>query len=59
MLLTSTLISLDDILKDCADHMHETMKKNDEKYAQIEDPVATADILGISSVMVQDMSGKR
>lgn len=51
--------SLDDILKDCADHMHETMKKNNEKYAQIEDPVSTADILGISSVMVQDMSGKR
>jgi arginyl-tRNA synthetase len=51
--------SLDDILRDCADHMHETMKKNAEKYAQIEDPVGTADILGISSVMVQDMSGKR
>lgn len=54
-----SIASLDDILKDCADHMHETMKKNNEKYAQIEDPVATADILGISSVMVQDMSGKR
>ncbi|EFY89412.1 arginyl-tRNA synthetase [Metarhizium acridum CQMa 102] len=50
---------LDDILKDCADHMHETMKKNEEKYAQVEDPDATADTLGISSVMVQDMSGKR
>lgn len=39
--------------------MHETMKKNQDKYAQVENPVATADILGISSVMVQDMSGKR
>lgn len=39
--------------------MHETMKKNEEKYAQIENPVATADTLGISSVMCQDMSGKR
>lgn len=38
--------------------MHETMKKNEEKYAQIEDPAATADILGISSVMVQDLTGK-
>lgn len=39
--------------------MHETMKKNEEKYSQVKDPVATADVLGISSVMVQDMSGKR
>lgn len=39
--------------------MHEVMKKNQDKYAQVENPVATADILGISSVMVQDMSGKR
>ncbi|KAI9171926.1 Arginine--tRNA ligase, cytoplasmic [Paramyrothecium foliicola] len=54
-----TVKFLDDILRDCADHMHETMKKNEDKYAQVEDPVGTADILGISSVMVQDMSGKR
>ncbi|PTB64091.1 arginyl-tRNA synthetase [Trichoderma citrinoviride] len=54
-----TVKFLDDILRDCADHMHETMKKNKEKYAQVENPEATADILGISSVMVQDMSGKR
>ncbi|KAG6027442.1 hypothetical protein E4U40_001532 [Claviceps sp. LM458 group G5] len=54
-----TVKFLDDILKDCADHMHETMKKNEEKYAQVHDPVQTADTLGISSVMVQDMGGKR
>ncbi|KAL4906715.1 hypothetical protein BDW74DRAFT_167262 [Aspergillus multicolor] len=54
-----TVKFLDDILRDVADKMHETMKKNPEKYAQIEDPEATADILGITSVMVQDMSGKR
>jgi arginyl-tRNA synthetase len=39
--------------------MHEVMKKNEIKYKQVEDPEATADILGISSVMVQDMTGKR
>ncbi|KAB5523140.1 hypothetical protein GE09DRAFT_1065565 [Coniochaeta sp. 2T2.1] len=50
---------LDDILRDVADKMHEVMRKNDDKYAQVENPEATADILGISSVMVQDMSGKR
>lgn len=38
--------------------MHENMKKNEVKYSQIEDPEATADILGISSVMVQDLRGK-
>jgi len=50
---------LDDIFADCADYMHEKMKQNEAKYAQIKNPEATADILGISGVMVQDMSGKR
>lgn len=54
-----TVKFLDDILHDVAEKMHEVMKKNTEKYAQIENPVQTADILGITSVMVQDMSGKR
>jgi arginyl-tRNA synthetase len=53
-----TVKFLNDILRDVADHMHETMKKNEDKYSQVADPVATADILGISSVMVQDMTGK-
>lgn len=50
---------LDDILNDVGAHMHEVMKKNQSKYDQVENPAAVADILGISSVMVQDMSGKR
>ncbi|AEO58584.1 hypothetical protein MYCTH_2306029 [Thermothelomyces thermophilus ATCC 42464] len=54
-----TVKFLDDILRDVADKMHETMKKNETKYSQVENPDATADTLGISSVMVQDMSGKR
>ncbi|OTA98133.1 hypothetical protein M426DRAFT_70372 [Hypoxylon sp. CI-4A] len=54
-----TVKFLDDILKDCADHMHDVMRKNEAKYSQVEDPVGTADTLGISSVMTQDMSGKR
>ena len=54
-----TVKFLDDILKDVGDKMHEVMKKNAAKYEQIEDPERTADILGITSVMVQDMSGKR
>ena len=70
-----TVKFLDDILRDAADRMHQVMKgetdeqkenQNDKdlqrikgKYAQLDDPQGTADILGISAVMVQDMTGKR
>ncbi|KAF7119039.1 hypothetical protein CNMCM5793_008682 [Aspergillus hiratsukae] len=54
-----TVKFLDDILRDVADKMHEVMKSNAEKYAQVENPEETADILGLTSVMVQDMTGKR
>jgi len=54
-----TVVFLDDVLKEVAETMHNVMKKNDSTYAQIEDPEKVADILGISSVMVQDLSGKR
>lgn len=54
-----TVKFLDDILRDVGEKMHEVMQKNEAKYEQVENPLATADILGISSVMVQDMSGKR
>ena len=70
-----TVKFLDDILRDAADRMHSVMKGETEdqkenqnekdlqrikdKYSQLDDPVGTADILGISAVMVQDMTGKR
>lgn len=54
-----TVKFLDDILRDVGDKMHEVMRKNEDKYAQVENPDATADTLGISSVMIQDMNGKR
>ncbi|OXV10503.1 hypothetical protein Egran_01736 [Elaphomyces granulatus] len=54
-----TVKFLDDILKDVGDKMHEVMKKNAAKYEQVEDPYKTADTLGITAVMVQDMTGKR
>lgn len=50
---------LSDLLDKTGDAMHEVMKTNATKYAQVEDPQAVSDILGISAVMVQDMSGKR
>ncbi|KAJ5585567.1 Aminoacyl-tRNA synthetase class 1a anticodon-binding [Penicillium hispanicum] len=54
-----TVKFLDDILRDVGDKMHEVMRKNQTKYEQVEDPEATADTLGITAVMVQDMTGKR
>ncbi len=54
-----TVKFLDDILRDVGDYMHDVMRKNQDKYQQVEDPHAVADILGISAVMCQDMAGKR
>ena len=50
---------LDDILRDVQEKMHDVMRGNETKYQQVEDPEKTADTLGISAVMIQDMSGKR
>ncbi|RYP40386.1 hypothetical protein DL767_001741 [Monosporascus sp. MG133] len=54
-----TVKFLDDILRDVGDFMHDLMRKNEEKYKQVENPDAVADTVGISAVMVQDMTGKR
>lgn len=50
---------LGDILDQTGEAMHEVMRRNATKYAQVPDPEAVADAVGISAVMVQDMSGKR
>ncbi|KAI9809991.1 MAG: hypothetical protein M1827_006758 [Pycnora praestabilis] len=54
-----TVRFLDDILKDVGEKMHEVMRANKDKYKQVENPEQVADIVGITAVMVQDMSGKR
>lgn len=54
-----TVKFLDDILRDVGEKMHEVMQKNQTKYEQVENPEQTADTLGITAVMVQDMTGKR
>jgi arginyl-tRNA synthetase len=41
-----------DVLRDVGKKMNEVMRKNESKYAQVSDPEKTANILGISSVMV-------
>ncbi len=54
-----TVKFLDDILTDAKESMHEQMKKNEAKYAQIEDPEYTSDIIGMTAVKIQDMSARR
>ena len=54
-----TVKFLDDILRDVGDFMHDLMRRNEDKYQQVENPEAVADTVGITAVMVQDMSGKR
>ena len=54
-----TVVFLDHILNETKEHMHEVMRKNEAKYAQLEDPEVTADIVGMTAVKIQDMTGKR
>lgn len=54
-----TVVSLADSLDATKDYMHGVMRKNQDKYDQVADPDAIADILAISAIMVQDYSGKR
>ncbi|PGH17591.1 arginine-tRNA ligase [Polytolypa hystricis UAMH7299] len=54
-----TMKLLGDILDECGTAMHEVMRANEAKYAQVSNPAAVADVVGITAVMVQDMSGKR
>jgi arginyl-tRNA synthetase len=54
-----TAVFLDHILEETKEKMHEVMKKNETKYAQVENKELTADIVGMTAVKIQDMSGKR
>lgn len=54
-----TVKFLDEIMEDAGKEMHEKMKTSEEKYAQIDNPEYTADILGQSAIKIQDMSAKR
>ena len=53
-----TVKFLDIILRDTGERMHNVMKSNPAKYAHVENPDSTADILGISAVLIQDMNSK-
>ncbi|KTW25601.1 arginine-tRNA ligase [Pneumocystis carinii B80] len=54
-----TAVFLDSILETAKENMHDVMKKNEKKYLQIEDPEYVSDVIGISAILIQDMSSKR
>lgn len=54
-----TAVFLNQIIKESADVMLEQMKKNEEKFVQIEDPEYVAREVGITAIKVQDMQAKR
>lgn len=54
-----TAVFLDQILEEAKNSMYAVMQKNEVKFKQIEDPQHVADVVGISAVMIQDMSAKR
>ncbi|OJD14863.1 hypothetical protein AJ78_04839 [Emergomyces pasteurianus Ep9510] len=57
---TVKLLVLSDILDERGNAMHEVMRTNEAKYAQVMGPEEVADIVGITElVMAQDMSGER
>jgi len=53
------VVKLDDMLDTAKNNMHDIMRKNEEKYAHVANPVATADIIGKAAIMIQDMAAKR
>ncbi|OCF75731.1 arginine-tRNA ligase [Kwoniella mangroviensis CBS 8886] len=54
-----TVVFLEDIMEEATETMHEQMKSNEAKYAQVEDPLGTSAIIGTTAVKIQDMAGKR
>jgi arginyl-tRNA synthetase len=54
-----TAVFLNQIIKESADIMMEQMKKNEEKFAQIEDPELVAREIGLTAIKIQDMQAKR
>ncbi|KAA1475019.1 arginyl-tRNA synthetase [Dentipellis sp. KUC8613] len=54
-----TAVFLDQIIREAANVMHDQMKKNEEKYAAVEDPEHTSLEIGITGIKIQDMAAKR
>lgn len=54
-----TVVLLSDLIREASSVMHEQMRKNEDKYAAVEDPETTSREIGITAIKIQDMSAKR
>jgi len=54
-----TVVFLEQIIREASSVMHEQMKKNQEKYAAVEDPEQTSLEVGLAAIKIQDMAAKR
>jgi len=54
-----TVVFLEQIIREAASVMHEQMKKNEEKYAAVEDPEQASLEVGLAAIKIQDMAAKR
>ncbi|TDL25312.1 arginyl-tRNA synthetase [Rickenella mellea] len=54
-----TAVFLDQIIKEASSIMHEQMRKNEAKYAAVEDPEYVSMEIGITGIKIQDMAAKR
>jgi len=54
-----TAVFLEDILDEAKQVMAAKMAENADKYAEVDNPDQVADLIGMSAVIIQDMSAKR
>lgn len=54
-----TVVFLDDMLNTAKEKMLEIMQQNEKKYKMVMDPERVADILGMSAIIIQDLSARR
>ncbi|KAJ1739274.1 arginyl-tRNA synthetase [Coemansia sp. RSA 1821] len=54
-----TVVFLEDMLTDSKEKMHDVMRANEDKYKDVVDPEHTAAVLGMSAIVIQDLSAKR
>ncbi len=54
-----TVVFLETILDKCRSKMKKVMSENEAKFSEISEPEVVADIVGLSAVIVQDMSARR
>ncbi|GJJ11927.1 hypothetical protein Clacol_006165 [Clathrus columnatus] len=54
-----TVVLLSDLVREASSVMHDQMRKNEDKYAAVEDPETTSREIGITAIKIQDMSAKR